>query len=242
MAEAALSDLLDLLNHYTVVDLSHRLEPGIPSYPTHPKYFQMPWRSMGDPAEFNQLVLGEHTGTHVDSPSHFVPDLNDPARKHIDEYEPTVLIGRAATVTLGPFEPNNAMVGRDAFEAWEREHGPINAGDIVLCNFQWASRWRTIPEGFEYLQGWPGMARDAAEYLAEKGVRAVGTDCVGMDAGDGGRGELPAHYVLLPRGVLIMENLANLGQLPPFSIFMALPLKIANGTGSPLRAIAFVPR
>jgi hypothetical protein len=50
-----------------IIDLSRRLEAGIPTYPTHPKYFQMRWCSMGDPAEMNQLVMGEHTGTHIDA-------------------------------------------------------------------------------------------------------------------------------------------------------------------------------
>src|ERR687884_672152 len=116
MAEAALSDLLNLFNHYTVVDLSHRLEPGIPSYPTHPKYFQMPWRSMGDPAEFNQLVLGEHTGTHVDSPSHFVRE-GDPARRHIDEVSLQGFFGRAVTMTFGPFAGENEYVRAADIEA-----------------------------------------------------------------------------------------------------------------------------
>ena len=68
MAEALYSSIL--VNH-RIVDLTRLLEAGIPTYPTHPKYFQMRWCSMGDPAEINQLVLGEHTGTHLDAPSHF---------------------------------------------------------------------------------------------------------------------------------------------------------------------------
>lgn len=224
---------------HRIVDLTRRLEPGIPSYPTHPKYFQMPWRSMGDPAEMNQLVLGEHTGTHVDAPSHFVPE-GDPARRHVDELALEGFMGRAVTMRFGPFEPSNARVRRADIEAWELGNVALRADDVVLIDFQWADRWTRVPEGFAFLDAWPGLARDAAEYLRDRGVKAVGTDCVSLDPGDGGE-DLAAHYTLLPAGVLIMENVANLAQLPTESFLIALPLPIANGTGSPVRAVALAP-
>ncbi len=233
-------ELERVLQEMRIVDLTHTLEEGIPTYPTHAKYFQMPWRSLGDPAEMNQLILSEHTGTHVDSPSHFVPDPDDPARKHIDEVDVTTLIGRAVTLDFGPFGATNELVDLAAIVAWEREHVAIEPGDIVLVNFRWGSRWHPVPGGFAFLEGWPGLSRDSAEYLADRAVKAVGTDCISLDSGDGGGGELPAHYTLLPRGILIVENLANLDRLPALSFFVALPLKIKHGTGSPLRAIALV--
>jgi arylformamidase len=234
--------LLELFESLEMVDLTRRLEPGIPSYPTHPKYFQMPWRSMGDPAEMNQLVLGEHTGTHVDAPSHFVRE-GDPARRHIDELALQGFFGRAVTMTFGPFQGRNEFVHAADIEAWEREHGvDVRDGDIVLVDFQWAGRWTRVPEGFGFLEAWPGLSRDAAELLRDRGVKSVGTDCVSLDPGDGGGGELAAHYTLLPAGVLIIENVDNLGRVPAESFVMALPLPIANGTGSPVRAVALVPR
>lgn len=232
--------LVDALEGARMIDLTRRLEPGIPSYPTHPKYFQMPWRSMGDPAEMNQLVLGEHTGTHVDAPSHFVRE-GDPARRHIDELSLHGFFGRAVTMTFGPFAGRNEFVRGADIEAWERDNVALRRGDIVLVNFQWAGRWTQVPEGFRFLEDWPGLSRDASELLRDRGVKAVGTDCVSLDPGDGGGGELAAHYTLLPAGILIMENVAHLDQLPPESFVMALPLPIANGTGSPVRAVAFVP-
>lgn len=237
---SSVESLEELLSGFELVDLTHRLELGIPTYPTHPKYFQMAWCGMGDPAEMNQLVLGEHTGTHVDAPSHFVRE-GDPARVHVDELALQGFRGRALTMSFGPFEATNATVTKAQIEAWEDDHVAIEPGDIALVDFGWASRWATIPEGFAFLDGWPGLSRDAAEYLAKRGVKAVGTDCVSLDPGDGGGGELAAHYTLLPAGIVILENLANLPRIPAESYFMALPLPIANGTGSPVRAIALVP-
>lgn len=237
---SSVESMVELFAGQRMVDLTRRLEPGIPSYPTHPKYFQMPWRSMGDPAEMNQLVLGEHTGTHVDAPSHFVRE-GDPARRHIDELALQGFFGRAVRMTFGPFEGSNEFVTAGDIEAWEREHVDIRERDIVLVDFQWAGRWTRVPEGFRFLEDWPGLSRDASELLRDRGVKAVGTDCVSLDPGDGGE-ELAAHYTLLPAGILIIENVDNLGELPDESFVMALPLPIANGTGSPVRAVAFLPR
>jgi kynurenine formamidase len=232
--------LVDAFRGKRVVDLSRRLEAGIPTYPTHPKFFQMRWCSLGDPAEMNQLVLSEHTGTHIDAPSHFVPGLDDPARRHIDEIPLDRFMGRAVKLTFGPFEPVNALVTADHIRAWERDNVAIEAGDVVLCDFQWGHRWQPIPAGFAYLDRWPGLSGDAAELLAERKVKLVGTDCISLDPGDGGGGTLAAHYTLLPQGVQILENVCNLGQLDVVSYFMAFPLPIASGTGSPVRAVAFV--
>lgn len=234
---SSVEELVDVFARHHLVDLTRRLEPGIPSYPTHPKYFQMRWCSLGDPAEMNQLVLGEHTGTHLDAPSHFVPDGD--ARKHIDELALEGFLGRTVTMRFGPFEARNEMVSRAEIEAWEAEHTRVREGDIVLIDFQWEQRWATVPDGFAFLDRWPGLSRDAAEYLRDVGVRVVGTDCISLDPGDGGE-DLAAHYTLLPSGVLIMENVSNLATLPTESFVIALPLPIANGTGSPVRAVALI--
>jgi kynurenine formamidase len=232
--------LVDSLSDHRIVDLTRLLEAGIPSYPTHPKFFQMRWCSMGDPAEMNQLVLGEHTGTHLDAPSHFV--RHGPQRKHIHELPLESFIGRCVKMQFGPFAKDNSQVTADQIRAWEADNAAIAADDVVLIDFQWEQHWKTGTEGFGFLDSWPGLSADAAEYLAERRVKLVGTDCISLDPGDGGGGRLAAHYTLLPEGILILENVSNLAALPLLSFFMALPLKIDNGTGSPVRAVAFLPR
>jgi kynurenine formamidase len=244
--EQTTGDAVDALAHaltgFEAIDLTHTLQEGIPSYPTHAKFFRMPWQSMGDVAEMNQLILSDHSGTHVDSPSHFVSGEGDPARKHVHELDVDSFVGRAVKMEFGPFTATNELITAADISAWERAHVEVRAGDIVLLDLKWSERWKPIPEGFGFLEGWPGLDRSAAEHLAGKGVKAIGTDCISLDSGDGGRGELPAHLTLLPRGILIMENLANLARLPDVSFFVALPLKVKDATGSPVRAVALVPR
>jgi kynurenine formamidase len=86
----------------------------------------------------------------------------------------------------------------------------------------------------------PGLSEAAAKLLVERGVKLVGGDTPTIDS-DANPTE-PAHRVLLPKNILVLENAKNLGELPPRgAYFIGLPLKIKDGTGCPVRAIAFVP-
>lgn len=236
---AHVNHLAGMFQSSRIVDLSRKLEPGIPAYPTHPKYFQMRWCAMGDVAEMNQLVLGEHTGTHVDAPAHFVPE-GDARRKMLDEIPLDQYIGRAVKITCGPYGHDNSQLSADEIIAWERDHTEIQAGDIVLFDFNWADKWALGEDGFPFLDSWPGLSRSAAKYLRDKKVKLVGTDCISIDPGDGGD-NLAAHLTLLPEGILILENVCNLKSIDDVSFFMALPLNVADGTGAPVRAIAVQP-
>jgi kynurenine formamidase len=228
------------LSNVRWIELSHPLEEGIPTYPTHAKCFQNRWSSFGDIARMNQLVIGEHSGTHVDAPLHF-PVEGPAAGRSVDELPPDALIGPALVIRAPTTLGKNGMMPGSVIEAWEQEHGRIESGSIVFVDFGWAAdRWASGEAGFAHLDGWPGLARDAAQLLADRNVRAVGTDCISLDSADGGRGELPAHFELLERGILIIENAANLAELPSRFWVFALPLPIRSGTGSPLRLMAVV--
>jgi kynurenine formamidase len=231
--------LVEILGCARVVDLSHTLEEHMPMWPGQSRYFHTLWDSYwhGDPAVDYQLLLNEHTGTHVDAPAHFVKDEADPAHRWVDEVPATALIGPARVLdfrTAGP----DGLVTAEMVEGWERRHGPIQPGEIVLFNLGWARRWRPRPAGREYAEHWPSLAVDCASLLLAGRVRAVGTDTLAPDAW--GTAEFPVHRLLLRAGVLIVENLARLDELPPRCVFLGLPLKIKQGSGSPLRAIALV--
>jgi kynurenine formamidase len=191
----------------------------------------------GDDACHYGLSIGEHTGTHVDAPLHFIPE--GPAHYGIDAVPLERLAGRAATISVTDVGPGG-LLSAERIRAWEGEHSPIESQDKVLIRYGWDERWTIGPKGRRFLEDWPGLGRDAAEYLIEKGVTLVGCDAVGIDAA--GSDGYPAHYALLGSEVYIAENLKNLDQLPPFCLFMAFPLKIKGGSGSPVRAVALVLR
>lgn len=221
------------------VDLSHALEEGIPAWPTHARFGRTLYESYeyGDVARHYGLTLSEHTGTHVDAPLHFIQD--GPAHYGVDAVPLDRLACRAATIDATDLGPGG-LLSADRVRAWERECGSIEAGDGVLIRYGWDERWMTGPEGRRFLEDWPGVSGEAAEYLVGRGVALVGCDTVSVDAA--ASVESPAHYALLGSEVYVVENLKNLGTLPPFCLFVAFPLKIRGGSGSPVRAVALVPR
>jgi kynurenine formamidase len=224
---------------YEWVDLSHTLEENIPAYPTHARFGKTLYESYeyGDAALHYGLTMSEHTGTHMDAPLHFISE--GPAHYGTDEIPLDRLAGRAATIEATDLGARG-LLGVMLIEVWEEEHGPIEAGDRVLIRYGWDLRWATGQEGRRFLEDWPGLSGEAAEYLVGKGVSLVGCDTLAIDATVST--ENPAHYTLLGAEVYIVENLKNLERLPPFCLFLALPLKIEGGSGSPVRAVALVPR
>ncbi len=228
-----------LFDGYEWVDLSHTLEEDIPAWPTHARFGQTLYESYeyGDVARHYGLTMSEHTGTHMDAPLHFI--RSGPAHYGIDEVPLERLAGRAATIEATGLGADD-LLAVDRIRDWEAEHGRIEARDRVLIRYGWDERWATGPEGRRFLEGWPGLSGEAAEYLVEKDVSLVGCDTLAVDAA--GSEENPAHYALLGNEVYVVENLKNLDRLPPFCLFLALPLKIEGGSGSPVRAVALVPR
>lgn len=235
---ATIAALNEWFQQMRVVDLSHRLEEGIPAFPTHSKFYHMPWRQFDDPALMFQILMHEHNGTHVDAPAHYIAQGLDPTKHYMDQVAPDRLIGIANTLCMDLSA--SELLSKDRVVQWENAHGSINPSEIVLFNFGWHRKWALEDAGRDFVAAWPGLDRGCAEYLLEKGVKAVGTDCLGLDAS--GSLEIPAHDTLLRNGILIMENLANLDGLPDRCFFMAVPLSIKEGTASPIRPLAFLPK
>lgn len=229
-----------MLGRHRVVDLSQPMEAGMPSFPTQSRYFHELWNSYwhGETSVSYQIIMNEHSGTHVDAPGHSMGD-GHAHQTWVDAMPLECLIGRAATVDISDTPPNS-LFDIEAMESFEKLHGPLRGGDIVLFNTGWAGKWALRPDFQPYLQDWPAPTPRLCEWLVGHGVKAVGCDNMALDAP--GSKDFPAHLILLGNGIPILENLTNLHMLPSFCTFVALPLKIAAGSGSPLRPVAFVPK
>jgi kynurenine formamidase len=234
-----ITELAHLLGKFDLVDLSHTLQEGIPSFPTHSKFFHMPWPQPNDPALMYQILMHEHNGTHVDAPAHFIRGDIDPEHHWMHTVAPDRLLAPCNILDFSASPPEE-LLELERVKAWEGTHHKIASGDIVIFNFGVHKRWALGEAGWQYAERWPGLARDTSEYLAKIGVKAVGTDTLGLDAS--GSTDIPAHDTLLVRGILIMENLTNLDNLPPRCFLLAIPLKIYEGTASPIRALALIPK
>ncbi len=235
-----LSTLIRNLQQARMVDLSQTLEEHMPNFPTHSKFFHNLWGSYwhGDRALSYQILMNEHNGTHVDAPAHFVSDAKPEAHKTIEQIEPSRLIGRGVRLDCRGSKEGD-YISAAFIRDWEAKHGAIESNDIVLFNFGWSAHWGPRPDNRRYLKDWPGVSMDAAEYLVGKPVAAIGVDSLSPDP-PAALETNPIHRMVLEKQVLIIENLTRLEELPDFFLFVALPLKIRAGSGSPVRAVALI--
>jgi kynurenine formamidase len=239
------------LPRFRTIDLTHPLDAAGCSWPGEPAFrLEPPEVSLlpdGTRVVSHRFSCPEHAGTHADAPAHLVA-----AGPSIEALPLHRLIGEGACVdardAIGA-DPR-ARVTRAHLQAWEARHGTLAPGTIVLVATGWSARWgdplRYLGSADRTAAGaaalaFPGLDGEAARWLAEeRAVGAVGIDTAGIDPGDSA--DLPAHRALLPRGVVVFENLARLDALPARGfLVVALPLPIRGGTGAPARIVALLP-
>ena len=241
---------LDLRN-YRMVDLSHAFNAQTIYWPTSTERFVLKQQSFGETTggyfyASNTLSTPEHGGTHLDAPIHFAAN-----RQFADQIPLERLIAPAVVIDV------SARAAADAdyrltvadVQAFERAHGRIPAGTIVLLRTDWSRRW---PDKKAYLgDDKPGDASDlhfpsfgveATRVLVlERQAAALGIDAASVDYGPST--DFMVHRIAYEANVPGFENLTNLDQLPATgAIVIALPMKIERGSGGPLRAVALVPR
>ncbi len=195
----------------------------------------------------NSFFTSEHGGTHLDAPVHFAE-----GKQTVDQIPLERLLGPAVVVDVTSQSGGNAdyQVTREDLERADREQGGISRESIVLIRTGFSQRW---PDAARYLgtadRGagavarlhFPGLHADGARWLVERGVRAVGIDTASIDYGQSTQFE--SHRILFAANLPAFENLTALERLPLTGAhIVALPMKIAGGSGGPLRAIAVVPR
>jgi len=240
-----------------VVDLTQTLRPSTPVIQLPPPIapsapFSITEISRYDdrgPAWYwNNLNLGEHTGTHFDAPVHWVTgkDFKDGATDTIPVSRfvaPAVVIDCSKEAAA-----NEKFLCEPAhIEAFEKEHGRIPDGAWVLMRTDWSKR--TDPAKFQNMKedgpNVPGPSVACIKFLVEKrNVNGWGVEAIGTDAGQAFAFEpaFPAHHLMHGAKKLGLASLTNLDQLPPTgAILITAPLKIENGSGSPIRALALVP-
>ncbi|HJR76257.1 MAG TPA: cyclase family protein [Nitrospiraceae bacterium] len=232
-----------------LVDLTYELDEATIAWPTNRPFHrdktawgmtaQGYWYASGD------FVMSEHAGTHIDAPVHFAQ-----GRPSVDRIPVDHLIGPAVVVDV------RAAVAKDAdyrlrvedLRNWEARHGSIPAGAIVVMRSGWGRHW---PDRLAYLGSptpedvttlhFPGFSREAAEFLTkERNIVGIGIDTASIDYGPSR--DFIVHRIIGGAGLYGLENIAHLEQLPEAGALMiALPVKIRDGTGGPVRLIAVLP-
>jgi kynurenine formamidase len=239
-----------------VVDLTQTLQPSTPVIQLPPQFAPSnPFRieeishydERGPAWYWNNLSLGEHTGTHFDAPIHWVTgkDYGDgatdtiPVRRFI---APACVIDCSAEAA----RDEKFLLEPAHIESWEGTHGRLPAGAWVLMRTDWSKR--TDPALFlnakEDGPHVPGPSAAAVKFLVEeRDVNGWGVEAVGTDAGQAFAFEpaFPAHHLMHGSNKFGLASLTNLDQLPPTgAVLVTAPLKIRNGSGSPLRVLALI--
>ncbi len=233
------------------VDLTHSFSAATVYWPTDTLGFTLEQLAYGPtPGGYfyaaYRYSAAEHGGTHLDAPIHFAE-----GRQAADGIPLSSLIGPAAVVDVSGRATADYQVSVEDLLEWEAAHGRIPDGAILLVRTGWGERYGDRPaylgtdlkgpEAVPHLH-FPGLAPEAAEWLvANRRIDAFGIDTPSLDYGQST--DFRTHVTLMERNIPGFENVAGLEQLPPVGSFVvALPMKIAQGSGGPLRIIAFVPQ
>jgi kynurenine formamidase len=239
------------LQGFRVVDLTYAFDEKTLYWPTSPTTFKLDRLSYGKTeAGFfyasNAFCTPEHGGTHLDAPIHF-----GEGKRTADQIPPEQLIGAAVVLDVSAraaADPDYRLTLQDVL-AWEEKHGKIPQGAIVLLRTGWGARW---PDPKRYLGDdkpgdasnlhFPSYGAEAARALLEqRKVGVLGVDTASIDHGPSR--DFIVHQIASAANAPGLENVANLGELPATGAWViALPMKIAGGSGGPVRIVALVPK
>ena len=239
-----------------VIDLTQPLGPDTPVIGLPPIFAPSPgvtidviskYDDKGPAWYWNTIHMGEHTGTHFDAPVHWISGKDLP-NNATDSIPPERFIGPAFVIDCSKeaAQDPDFLLTKAFIENWEASHGRIAPRSWVLMRTDWSKR-RDPAEYQNYDeegQHTPGPDVDAVKYLvAERDILGFGTESIGTDAGQAYhlRPPYPCHYYMHGAGRYGLQCLTNLDQLPPTgAVVIAAPLKIRNGSGSPLRVLALI--
>jgi len=256
---SVLSQLIDELNAGTlkIVDLSQPLGPETPVIGLPPQFASSPGVTMEELSRYdapgpawywNVIRMGEHTGTHFDAPVHWITGKDLPDNR-CDTIPARRFVGPACVIDVTHDVSRNQdfLLMPEHVVAWEGVNGRIPAGAWVLLRTGWSKR--TDAKSFLNVGDngphSPGFHANTSRLLAkDRDVLGVGVETVGTDAGQAGTFDppFPNHTIMHGAGKFGLASLRNLDQLPSTgAVVIAAPLKIVDGSGSPLRVLAITP-
>jgi len=212
-----------------VIDLTLTVSNKIPTFPGSPQPNFIPWENVKeDGYNLELLFLSSHTGTHMDAPHHF---LEKGAKIHEISLKKLV----SSAVLIKSRKKSNESITKTDIQKFEKKHGKITGFSTVIFCTGWQ---RNLQKDYYFTKN-PGLSVSAAKYLASKKISLVGIDSPSIDLGTDSK--FSVHQIFAKKGMLIVENLANLEKIKSSKFHLVvLPLKLKNATGSPVRAIAFV--
>lgn len=234
----------DPLNFRSVVDLTHTLNDRSPN-----------WEGT-DESPFRAVELGnlerdgyysraftsqEHYGTHLDAPAHFAAGAWAVDKILADRLVRPLVVIDVRRQVKG--DPDYEVAVHDIL-TWEEAHGTISSASVVFAYTGWEERWASQREyrnvSSDGLTHYPGFSLEAAKFLVEsRHIVGLGIDTMSVEKGT--TDTYPVHQFTSQRNIYHLENLANLGSVPPAGATVVVaPIKLENGSGGPARVIALL--
>ena len=226
-----------------VLDLSYAISDKLVPWPGDEKFFEAKVNASVEKNGYftRSFWMLEHYGTHLDAPAHFPP-----GKTTVDQIPSKQLFGPAVVIDVRAEGRKDAdyQLAAARVEDWERRHGRIPEGGIVLLRTGWASRW---PDAQKYrnqdAQGkmhFPGFSPEAVKLLMERKVSGLGCDTLSID--HGASSDYAVHHLALGAGLYQLENLADMSELPETGAFLIVaPIKLEGGSGGAVRVFALLP-
>lgn len=226
-----------------VLDLSYAISDKLVPWPGDARFFEAKVNATIEKNGYftRSFWMLEHYGTHLDAPAHFPP-----GKTTVDQIPVKQLFGPAVVIDVRAESARDADYQLPAarVEEWEKRHGRIPEGAIVLLRTGWAQR---SPDVQKYrnqdVQGkmhFPGFSVEAAKLLLARKVSGLGCDTLSIDYG--ASEDFAVHHLSLGAGLYHLENLADLSELPEAGAFLiAAPIKLEGGSGGPVRVFALLP-
>ena len=223
-----------------VVDLSYAIHGKLPRWPGDTRVFEAKANATVQRNGYftRSFRMLEHYGTHLDAPAHFPP-----GKKTVDQIPPERLLGPAVVIDVRKETKKDADYRLSAARVarWEKQHGRIPRGAIVLLRTGWAARW---PDEKRYrnmdargVMHSPGYSVEAVRLLLRRKVSGIGIDTMNVDSG--AAQDFAVHTLSHGAGLYHLENLANLTALPESGAFLIVaPIKLEGGSGGPARVFA----
>jgi kynurenine formamidase len=226
-----------------VLDLSYAINDKLVPWPGDAKFFEAKVNATVEKNGYftRSFWMLEHYGTHLDAPAHFPP-----GKITVDQIPVKQLFGPAVVIDVRAESAKDAdyRLTPARVEEWEKTHGRIPEGAIVLLRTGWASRWPDVQKyrnmDAKGSMHFPGFSIEAARLMIERRVSGLGCDTLSIDYGMSP--DFAVHHVTLGAGLYHLENLSDLSGLPESGAFLVVaPIKLEGGSGGPARVFALLP-
>ena len=207
-----------------VTDLTHIICSDMPVFPgTEKPIFEKASTLEKDGFQEAKITMYSHTGTHIDAPAHMLSDgpyLNDLDIEHF--------IGNATILDFS--NENMKLIDVGSLKSYEEK---IKNVEFIIIKTGWSKYWGHK----KYFEDFPSLSEESAQWLSKFNLKGIGIDAISID--DINSTTFAVHKILLPKNIIIIENLTNLDSIKnEYFILSIMPLKNKNADGSPVRAIA----